>query len=46
MLGGGGRGSERPVAYSKAAMAASQLVRLSSGSHVSLAASRLVQRRP
>ena len=42
--GGAGRGRERLVACSKAAMASSQLVRLSSGSHVSPAASRPVQR--
>ena len=42
--GGVGRGSERPVACSNAALAASQLVRLWSGSHVSPAALRPVQR--
>ena len=42
--GGARRGSGRPVACSKAAIAASQLVRLSSGSHVSPAVSRPVQR--
>ena len=42
--GGAGRRRERPVACSKAAMAASQWVRWSSGSHVSPAASRPVRR--
>ena len=42
--GGAGRGRERPVACSKAAMAPSRLVRLSSGSRVLPAASRPVQR--
>ena len=44
--GGGGdtiRGSKRPAARSEAAMAVSQLVRLSSSSHMSPATSRTVQ---
>jgi hypothetical protein len=41
---GGGRGRVRPVARSKAEMASSQLVRLSSGSHVSPEASQPAQR--